>query len=853
MKYTTALLIAFLSLFPAGWAISATHTVISSIDSHDANPGDGLCRDADGFCTLRAAVEEANLSPYDTVLISGGLDPILLHLGAILITGAHISIAGIVSTAIIDGRYNPDGTDNFEIRGIGCHIWNCTIAHSRRHGVRVLASAAVIGAPNTKTILVGNGLTDSASAAISIEGVAQSGIIVSAVWIGLKGSGTVIEPNQTGIRILRSSQIIIGGNNPIERNLISGNIGHGILIDIDSRQVSVIGNYIGLDLTGRGSAPNSGNGVKISGGSKVNRIGGPALQERNLISANIGNGIEISGQETDSNLIAGNFIGLDSTGFFDVGNNKAGVRVCRGASHNRIGFDSAGTSMHLVVAGSYSNGIEILDQDTDSNIVDWSYIGLDGNGNGNRPNGLRIGQGVYIGQGARFNWIGQEANAPRNVISGNFGPGICIAGSGTSLNVVAGNYIGASRFGNSPMGNSAGVVIRDSARFNLIGTSTTGNLISGNRGDLFPLGGGVVIFGQLTDYNTVQQNLIGCDYTGTRAMRNRSAGVIIGGGAAHNLIGGDSTACNLISGNGALPVVAGLGTGVHLFGQGTDSNTIAGNLIGVAADKSTLLPNNGHGISIFGGAGFTVIGGSPGRRNIIAKNKHTGVWVEGPFTVGHQIRLNSIFDNDSGGIAVRNGANQSPIPPIILGLSTNSVWGSCGVANAMVDVYRSRMNSSGKIQGITFLGEALSDLSGAFSCQVAGLVSGDSVTAVLTTPGIGSSEFSGLSVLPVPTEVIELTDTSGHEATLYQNTPNPFNNNTLIPFFTDKPSVVSIVIFNLNGQHVKTLSQGFMPLGRHMTSWDGTNSEGESVASGIYFYRMDSPTPIAVRKMILLK
>ena len=158
------------------------------------------------------------------------------------------------------------------------------------------------------------------------------------------------------------------------------------------------------------------------------------------------------------------------------------------------------------------------------------------------------------------------------------------------------------RLGSNPLGNSAGVVIRDSARYNFIGASTTGNLISGNRGDLFPLGGGVVIFGEQTAYNTVQRNLIGCDYTGTRAIRNRSAGVIIGGGASHNLIGGDSAIGNHISGNGTLPVTDGLAAGVHIFGHGTDSNTIAGNLIGVAADKSTLLPNNGHGIGIFGGA-----------------------------------------------------------------------------------------------------------------------------------------------------------------------------------------------------------------------------------------------------------
>ena len=154
-------------------AYATTHTVTSSADTHDANPGDGICLDADGFCTLRAAVEEANLSTHDTVMIAVGSNPIFLHLGAIVITGANTSIAGIESTASIDGRFN---------RGP-------TLLNSRTgaiYGTARLRIHAAWGADTTRA-MIGNQEQkrfcrqwsgDSTSAAISIERVAQSGISV---------------------------------------------------------------------------------------------------------------------------------------------------------------------------------------------------------------------------------------------------------------------------------------------------------------------------------------------------------------------------------------------------------------------------------------------------------------------------------------------------------------------------------------------------------------------------------------------------------------------------------------------------------------------------------------------------
>jgi CSLREA domain-containing protein len=848
------LLALVFSFSPAGTASANTFLVTSANDTHDQRPGDGICSDSMGQCSLRAAVDEANTASSDTVLITAGNAPIFLSLGPITVTAPDILIAGADFSAMIDGRFNPSGTDNLELWGRGCEVYNCTIANARRNGVRVGGGNARIGRAGFRTVFVGNGRSDSSSAAIVISGPGATGTVVVATWVGLQGNGTVVDANQYGIRIENGHRISVGGGTAADRNLIGGNLACGILIDSGSSDVTITGNYIGLDITGKFAAPNGGDGVRIRHGSHGNLIGGQVFAERNLISGNLECGVTIVGKGSDFNRIGGNLIGLDSAGYIMVGNHRAGVRVSDSAAGNLIGFDSAGVGLHLVVSGNYGNGIEIVGPGTDSNRIDWSYVGLDGRGTSDRPNGLRVGQGILIAGGARHNIVGSESSTVRNVVSGNYGPGITIAGAGTNHNQVIGNYVGPTRLGNGSVGNSAGIVIRDSARFNEIGSSTTGNLISGNNNDLFPLGAGVVIYGATTDFNVVRRNLIGVDYTGTRAIRNPSAGVIIGGGASHNLIGGDSTVGNQISGNGTWSASGSIGAGIHIFGPGTDSNVISGNLIGVAADHHNPVPNNGHGIGIFGGARYTIIGGqNPTERNIIARNKYAGVWVEGVPTYGHDIRINSIVDNDSIGIALREHANREVKPPTGLFATLDTVYGDYGVPKAVIDLYRAKTDKAGHGEGSEYLGSCLVGPTGTFACPVTGLLSGDTVTAVATVDGSGSSEFSAVAPVAIPTGVDNRQSSLPDRVSLYQNTPNPFNSNTIIQFDIPRTQEVALEVINLLGERVTILTSGLMTAGHHSIEWDGKTSGRCAAASGVYFYRLSAAGETITKKMLLLK
>jgi len=90
---------------------------------------------------------------------------------------------------------------------------------------------------------------------------------------------------------------------------------------------------------------------------------------------------------------------------------------------------------------------------------------------------------------------------------------------------------------------------------------------------------------------------------------------------------------------------------------------------------------------------------------------------------------------------------------------------------------------------------------------------------------------------------------------LFQNYPNPFNPSTTISFSlnTEKAEDTEIEIYNISGQKVNTLVNEVFPAGVHSVAWDGRNSNGDRVSSGIYFYKLKTERYEEIKKMILLK
>ena len=87
-----------------------------------------------------------------------------------------------------------------------------------------------------------------------------------------------------------------------------------------------------------------------------------------------------------------------------------------------------------------------------------------------------------------------------------------------------------------------------------------------------------------------------------------------------------------------------------------------------------------------------------------------------------------------------------------------------------------------------------------------------------------------------------------NQFTLEQNYPNPFNAVTTIHYALPHSGEISLRIFNILGEEVGRLVDGIIPAGNHTVTWDASN-----VASGIYFYRLQSDDFVQTRKMILLR
>lgn len=88
---------------------------------------------------------------------------------------------------------------------------------------------------------------------------------------------------------------------------------------------------------------------------------------------------------------------------------------------------------------------------------------------------------------------------------------------------------------------------------------------------------------------------------------------------------------------------------------------------------------------------------------------------------------------------------------------------------------------------------------------------------------------------------------------LHQNYPNPFNPSTVISYQLAMSGKVSLKIYNMLGQEVRTLVNAVQSAGLHEITWDGKNKHGKAVSSGVYLYRLETGNSIQTKKMLLMK
>ncbi len=91
------------------------------------------------------------------------------------------------------------------------------------------------------------------------------------------------------------------------------------------------------------------------------------------------------------------------------------------------------------------------------------------------------------------------------------------------------------------------------------------------------------------------------------------------------------------------------------------------------------------------------------------------------------------------------------------------------------------------------------------------------------------------------------------EFTLKQNYPNPFNPTTTINYRLNTNDQVKLTVYNMMGAEVKSLVSEGQKAGKYSVTWNATNNAGVKVTSGVYFYKLEVGSNIAVKKMLLLK
>lgn len=105
--------------------------------------------------------------------------------------------------------------------------------------------------------------------------------------------------------------------------------------------------------------------------------------------------------------------------------------------------------------------------------------------------------------------------------------------------------------------------------------------------------------------------------------------------------------------------------------------------------------------------------------------------------------------------------------------------------------------------------------------------------------------------VPIPADVEEKQIPTAYR--LLNNYPNPFNPSTVITFEIPQSEYVTLKVFNINGQLIRTLTNENLSAGKYEKNWDGKNEIGHEVSSGIYIYRLTAGRFDHSVRMMLMK
>lgn len=445
----------------------------------------------DGECTLREAITSANTDTASGAAVGecaagSGIDTINFA-----ITGtADFTNGGQNGYTIEPQSTLPAITAQVTINGYsqpGAQA-NTAIAPNPLNG-RLLIEIDGNGAGSSTGLEFGIGSDNSRVSGVVVNSfsgtkitVGADNIQISGNYVGINPAGTLAKATgstSNGINHNNSgaANLIVGGLNPQDRNLISGNTGSGITPNSGDANWTIQGNFIGLAADGVSAIPNSSGGAGEGSISLDNSsghvVGGSAPGAINVISGNTSYGI--APDNAPNAHIIGNYIGTDWTGTVAVPN-LVGVILGNNGPGTVIGGSTS--AERNIISGNTLGGI-ISGITTGSPQISGNYIGLNKTGMAAIPNGV----GVLAADSSIVG--GSVAN--RNVISGNSLFNVSVQGLQTPSSgaEVSGNYIGTNASGDIDSAITAlqgeGVRVSANTTDNIIG-GEIGNVIAGNRG-----------------------------------------------------------------------------------------------------------------------------------------------------------------------------------------------------------------------------------------------------------------------------------------------------------------------------------------------------------------------------------
>jgi len=304
-----------------------------------------------------------------------------LQIGATGSTVRGLAIGGFYAGISVWGG----GGNLFAGNHLGIDAAGSTAAGNRDSGIYIGSSTSnVIGGlgANDRNVISGN-----TKGGIYLDS-GSNGTVIRGNHIGTNRAGTAAVGNNTGnggfagIDVASSANVTIGGNSAAARNVISGNLLHGVRLFGSTSSTVVQGNTIGLNAAGTAAVANRGDGINVTGSATGTQIGGSAAGQGNVVSGNADDGVDI-GASTSSTTVRGNLIGTNATGTAGVPNADDGIEV-QGGTANTVGGSGSGEGNRIAFNGdrgvvvSGGSGVSILGNVIEANGSIGIDLGSDG-------------------------------------------------------------------------------------------------------------------------------------------------------------------------------------------------------------------------------------------------------------------------------------------------------------------------------------------------------------------------------------------------------------------------------------------------------------------------------------------